>query len=216
MHYRAIIISTLLLCNYWLEFKETLLILSDTLTQSYGPWLVIQYAYRTIIVSMLLLCNFWLEFNKTLWESLISSGGAHMIGLFRSDTVTQSYGPWLVMQYANKAIIVSALLLCNYWLEFNETLWEPSITTGDAHIFALFRSDTLTQSYGPWLVMQYAYRAIIVSTLLLCNYFLEFNKFLWELSILKEDAHIVPLFWSDTLTQSYGPWLVMQYAYRDI
>jgi hypothetical protein len=31
------------------------------------------------------------------------------------------------MQYAYAVKIVSALLLCNYWLEFNETLWEPSI-----------------------------------------------------------------------------------------
>jgi hypothetical protein len=35
--------------------------------------------------------------------------------------------------------IVSALLFCNYWLEFNETLWESSIPRGDAHIVALFR-----------------------------------------------------------------------------
>jgi hypothetical protein len=34
----------------------------------------------------------------------------------------------------------SALLLCNYWLEFNETFWESSILRGDAHIIALFWS----------------------------------------------------------------------------
>jgi hypothetical protein len=45
------------------------------------------------------------------------------------------------MQYAYRAIIVSALFLCNYWLEFNETLSEQSIPRGDAHIIALFRSD---------------------------------------------------------------------------
>jgi hypothetical protein len=33
--------------------------------------------------------------------------------------------------------------------EFNKTLWEPSMPKGDAHIVALFSSDTLTQSYGP-------------------------------------------------------------------
>jgi hypothetical protein len=106
----------------------------------------------------------------------------------------------------------SALVLCNYWLEFNETLWEPLIPRGDAHIVGLFRSDTSTQSYGPWLVMQYAYRARIVSALLLCNYWLNLKETLWESSIPREDAHIIALFWSDTLTQSYGPWLVMQYA----
>jgi hypothetical protein len=42
---------------------------------------------------------------------------------------------------------VSALVLYNYWLEFNETLWESS--RGDAHIVGLFQSDLLTQSYGP-------------------------------------------------------------------
>jgi hypothetical protein len=44
---------------------------------------------------------------------------------------------------------VSEEVLCNYWLEFNETLWESSILRGDAHIAGLFRSDPLTQSYGP-------------------------------------------------------------------
>jgi hypothetical protein len=44
---------------------------------------------------------------------------------------------------------VSRVVLCNYWLEFNETLWESSISRGDAHIVGLFWSDTLTQSYGP-------------------------------------------------------------------
>jgi hypothetical protein len=60
------------------------------------------------------------------------------------------------MQYAYRAIVITALLLCNYLLEFNETLWEPSTPRGDAHIIALFWSDPSTQSYGPCLVMQYA------------------------------------------------------------
>jgi hypothetical protein len=130
----------------------------------------------------------------------------------------------------DRTIIVSALLLCNYLLEFNETLWEgsisrweSSISRGDAHIIGLFRSDpltrelwplisvrsdTITQRYGLWLIMQYAYRVIIVSVLLLCNYWLEFNKTLlepsisrWESSISRGDARIIGLFWSDSLTQ---------------
>jgi glycerol-3-phosphate cytidylyltransferase-like family protein len=142
---------------------------------------------------VLLLCNYWLEFKETLWEPSIATGDVHIVSLFRSDTLAQSYGPWLVMQYAYRAIIVSVLLLCNYWLAIKETLWEPSIATGDAHIFALLRSDTSTQSYGPWLVMQYAYRAIIISALFLCNYWLGFNKTLWEPSIPRGDAHIIAL-----------------------
>jgi hypothetical protein len=76
------------------------------------------------------------------------------------------YGPGLCIK---GNIIVSSLLLCNFWQEFNKILWEPSIPR-DVHIFAFFRSDPLAQSYGPCLVMQCAYRAIIVSALLLCNY----------------------------------------------
>jgi hypothetical protein len=53
------------------------------------------------------------------------------------------------MQYAYGVKIVSGVVLCNYWLEFNETLWESSISRGDAHIVGLFLSDPLTQSYGP-------------------------------------------------------------------
>jgi hypothetical protein len=56
------------------------------------------------------------------------------------------------MQYAYRAKIISALLLCNSWLEFNKTLWEPSIPREDAHIIALLGSDILTQSYAlDWL-----------------------------------------------------------------
>jgi hypothetical protein len=56
------------------------------------------------------------------------------------------------MQYAYRAKIVSALLLCNYWLEFNKTLWELLIPRGDVHIVALlklFRRDPSLQSDGP-------------------------------------------------------------------
>jgi hypothetical protein len=52
------------------------------------------------------------------------------------------------MHYAYRAKIVSALLLCNFWLEFKETVWEPSIPKGDGHIVALFWSDPSLQSYG--------------------------------------------------------------------
>jgi hypothetical protein len=108
-----------------------------------------QYAYRAIIVSMLLLCNHWLKFNKTLWEPSIPRGDLHIVALFWSDLSIQSYGPRLVMQYAYGAIIVSVLFFCKYWLEFKETLLEPSISRGDVHIIALFWSGPLTQSYGP-------------------------------------------------------------------
>jgi hypothetical protein len=43
------------------------------------------------------------------------------------------------MQYAYRAIIVSALFLCNFWTVLNETLWEPSIPRGDVHVVALFK-----------------------------------------------------------------------------
>jgi hypothetical protein len=141
---------------------------------------------------MLFLCNYWLEFNDTLFELSIPRGDVHIVALFWSDTLTQSYGPWLLMQYAYSAIIFSVLLLSNYWLKLNETLWEPSIPTGDAHIVSLFRSDPLTQSYGPWLVMQYAYRANFM-----------------EPSKPRGDAHIIALFRSDTNSEL---WPLISYA----
>jgi hypothetical protein len=55
----------------------------------------------------------------------------------------------IVLALSVRPIFISALVLCNYWLEFKETLWEPSIPKGNAHIIALFRSDPLSQSYGP-------------------------------------------------------------------
>jgi hypothetical protein len=53
------------------------------------------------------------------------------------------------MQSAYRAIIVSAPLLCNYRLEFNETLWESSISREYALMADFFRTDTLTQTYDP-------------------------------------------------------------------
>jgi hypothetical protein len=52
-------------------------------------------------------------------------------------------------QYAYRIIIVSTPILYKYWLEFNETLWEPLIPRGVANIVALFWSDPSIQSYGP-------------------------------------------------------------------
>jgi hypothetical protein len=49
------------------------------------------------------------------------------------------------MQYAYGPNFVSALFLCNYWLEYKETFKEPSVLTGDRHMVALFRSDPSTQ-----------------------------------------------------------------------
>jgi hypothetical protein len=95
---------------------------------------------------------------------------------------------------------VTALFLCNFWLEFNKTLWEISIPWV-VHIVDFFEWDPSRQSYGPWLVMLilYAYRAITVS---------EFNKTLWEPS--RRDVYIVAFFFLlGPSTKSYGPWLVM-------
>jgi hypothetical protein len=72
------------------------------------------------------------------------------------------------------------LFLCNFWQELNETLWEPSIPRGDRHIVVLLRSDPSSQSYDPLLVMQYAYRVVIVSALSLCNRWQKFNETLWN------------------------------------
>jgi hypothetical protein len=55
----------------------------------------------------------------------------------------------LIMQYAYRATIVSLYFFCKYWLKFNETLYEQSISWGDAQIIALFESDSSRQSYGP-------------------------------------------------------------------
>jgi hypothetical protein len=130
----------------------------DPSSPSYGPWSIMQYAFRGLIVSVLFLCNNWQELEPLIprWYSQIFS----------------------LISYANvyTAIIVSALFSV---LEFNGTSWEPSISRRDAHIVALLRSDPPLQSNGPWLVMQYANRAIIVSC-----YFL-----------LHKQEHQVSTFW---------------------
>jgi hypothetical protein len=72
----------------------------------------------------------------------MESGGGYNFGVVR-PSFRPSVRPFVRPNF------VSGLFLCNYWLEFNKTLWESSISRGDAHIVCLFQSDTLTQSYGP-------------------------------------------------------------------
>jgi hypothetical protein len=59
----------------------------------------------------------------------MESGGGYSFGVVRPSV---------------RPNFVSGVVLCNYWLEFNETLLESSILRGDAHIVGLFRSDPLT------------------------------------------------------------------------
>jgi hypothetical protein len=59
---------------------------------------------------------------------------------------------WPLISYAYRAKIILALLLFNYWLEFNKNLWELLNPRGDVHIVAmlkLFRPDPSLQSDGP-------------------------------------------------------------------
>jgi hypothetical protein len=55
----------------------------------------------------------------------------------------------IVLALSVRPNYVSGLVLCIYWLEFNETLWKSPISKGDAHIVGLFHSEPLTQSYDP-------------------------------------------------------------------
>jgi hypothetical protein len=58
--------------------------------------------------------------------------------------------------------------------------------------------------------MQYPYRKIFVSSLLLF-YWLEFNETLWDTKRRCAYSRLVP--GQILITQIYGPWLVMKYAY---
>lgn len=68
----------------------------------------------------------WLSI-KLCGKFQYQQGNALILGMFRLDPSTQSYGPLLVMQY----FFVFALFLGNYWLDFSENLWEVSIPKGD-------------------------------------------------------------------------------------
>jgi hypothetical protein len=75
------------------------------------------------------------DFIGLYYPSPMKSGGDIVFGVVRPSVIPN---------------FVSALVLCNYWLEFNETfIWEPSMPSEDVHTVALFRSDPSTQSYGP-------------------------------------------------------------------
>ena len=71
-----------------------------------------------------------------------------MISLLWSDDFSQSYGP-LKFSIVHIVQFLSELFLSNLLREFNETLWEASLPTGDVHIISRLWSDNFSQSYGP-------------------------------------------------------------------
>jgi hypothetical protein len=80
-------------------------------------------------------------------------------------------------------------------------LQTPQTEGGTNHL--LFRSDPAHTEFCPWLVMKYAYRAIMQ---FLCNYWIGFNKTLWELVTIITKRQFashwyVPII---QLTRSYG------------
>jgi len=58
---------------------------------------------------------------------------------------------------------LSELFLSNLLREFNETLWEASLPTGDVHIISWLWSDAFSQSYGALkFSINFTYSAILV------------------------------------------------------
>jgi hypothetical protein len=53
----------------------------------------VRRSVRPKFVSALDLFNYWPKFKETLWELSILRGDAHIVGLFQSDFLAQSYGP---------------------------------------------------------------------------------------------------------------------------
>ena len=81
---------------------------------------------------------------------------------FWSDDFSQSYGP-LKFSIVHIVQFLSELFLSILSLEFNETLWEASLPTGDVHIISRFWSDYFSQSYGPLkFSINCTYSAILV------------------------------------------------------
>ena len=133
--------------------------------------------YRVKFVSGLFLENHWLDFNKTLWEASLPRGDTHIAGFAWFHNLTQSYFSWLVTYFVYSATFVSGLFLENCWMVFNETLWEASLPSGDAHIACVTRFHNLTQNYFPYIyLVHFVYRATFISGLFLENYWLDFNK----------------------------------------
>ena len=86
----------------------------------------------------------------------------HIISLFSSDDFSQSYGP-LKFSIVHIVQFLSELFLSNLLREFNETLWEASLPTGDVHIISRLWSDDFSQSYGPLkFSINCTYSAILV------------------------------------------------------
>ena len=86
----------------------------------------------------------------------------HIISRFWSDDFSQSYGP-LKFSIVHIVQFLSELFLSNLLREFNETLWEASLPTGDVHIISRLWSDDFSQSYDPLkFSINCTYSAILV------------------------------------------------------
>ena len=67
-----------------------------------------------------------------------------------------SYGPLINIILRYSVSFMSAQILGNYWLYFNETSWEPSVSRVDAHITGMLWSDDFSESYDH-LIKSYRY-----------------------------------------------------------
>ena len=99
-------------------------------------------------------------FSATSGKASLTKGGVHIITIFRFDDFSQSYCLFNFFTIWHRKML-SRLSLSNFCLEFNESLWEASITRGNVHIISMFWFDDFSQSYCPFNFCIICHRKIL-------------------------------------------------------
>ena len=89
----------------------------------------------------------------------------------------KSVCPWLVMHYVYRVTFVFPLLLCNYWPDICESLWERSILKTDTHI-SFSCLVWIIHLKECWLLISYTLcmQILFISTFIFNNYWPDFSE----------------------------------------
>ena len=126
-------------CHYELEMCKTYVFLS--VCQSVRLYVSPSVSF----LSALVLRNYWMEFNKTWCEVSLWSGDVQDVCNFGLNEFPSELWPFDYFYIYTWGRFLSALVLCNYWMEFNETWCEVSLWIGDVQdvcIFGLYEFST--------------------------------------------------------------------------
>jgi hypothetical protein len=99
-------------------------------------------------LSALVLRNYWKEFNEIRCEVSLWCGDVQDVCNFGLNEFPSELWPFDYFYIYTSGRFLSALVLCNYWMEFNETWCEVSLWIGDVQDYVFFGSMNFLHIWG--------------------------------------------------------------------